>query len=150
MNNQGGSPRSLWGLDGMSDRIHDGEGRPQKNFRTGSSSPSLGEHLFTCLRDVRNRYLWWQERAGLGFWWAEEGRVFPLQGKLKALNRSISALSRWPQGFRGRQDPPPPLPTSSEGCLHGDSKSLGPGCLSLLSGMISQAPHPSLRVFQSN
>lgn len=106
VNNQGEGPTESLGpgLAGMSDRVHDWEGRPPppRTFRTASSSPSLGEHLFTCLRDVQNGYLWWQERAGLGFWWAEEGRVSPLEGKLRALNRSISAFSRWPQGFRGR------------------------------------------------
>lgn len=114
-------------------------------FRTGSSSPSLGGHLFTCLREVQNGYLWWQERAGLGVWWAKERRVFPLEGKLRALNRSISAFSRWHRALERGRTLHPHCPASSEGCLHGDSRSLGPSCLDVVSDMTSQALCPTLR-----
>lgn len=69
VNNQGRVPNiyGAWpGWDG--NRINDGKGRSLSTFRTGSSSPSSGERLFTCLTDVQDGYLWRQERAGLGFW----------------------------------------------------------------------------------
>lgn len=61
VNNQGGgSTDSLGpGLAGMSNRVHDREGRPRGPSELASPPPSLGGHLFTCLRDVQNGYLWW-------------------------------------------------------------------------------------------
>lgn len=44
VNNQGGGPTDSLGpgLAGMSNRVHDREGRPQRTFRTGFSSPLFG------------------------------------------------------------------------------------------------------------